>query len=122
LRAMPKPIVDITTSEQVHSCAQQALIGQILSEFPTSFVLYQSVLTQCRIKEKLKSGELIVAGDEWPIFLYQGEQYNPEDPWNGLFRNPVLVSVSADSSSSWSGSSGSDPGVQAYLYFSEFSR
>jgi hypothetical protein len=100
---MPKSIVDITTSEQEHSCAQQALIGPIPSVFSTSFVLYRSVLMQRRIKEKLKSGELIVAGDEWPIFLYQGEQYNPEDPWNGLFRNPVLVSVSADSFDAWSG-------------------
>jgi hypothetical protein len=50
---------------------------------------------QHSIKAKLKSGELIVAGDQWPIFLYHGEQYDPDDPWNGLLRNSLLVSVSA---------------------------
>jgi hypothetical protein len=36
---------------------------------------------------------MTVTGDQWPIFLYQGEHYDPEDPWNGLFRNSLLVSV-----------------------------
>jgi len=47
-----------------------------------------------RIKEKLRSGELAVPGDQWPIFLYHGYTYDPEDPWNGLFRSTLLVSVS----------------------------
>jgi hypothetical protein len=37
----------------------------------------------------------MVAGDQWPIFLYQGEQYDADDPWNGLFRSSILVSVSS---------------------------
>lgn len=45
------------------------------------------------IKVKLRSGETIVAGDHWPVFLYQGYVYDPEDPWKGLFRSAVLVSV-----------------------------
>jgi len=44
-------------------------------------------------KEKLRSGELAVPGDQWPIFLYHGYNYDPEDPWNGLFRSTILVSA-----------------------------
>ena len=46
-----------------------------------------------RIKDKLCSGELAVSGDQWPLFLYQGYDYNPEDPWNGLFKSTLLVYV-----------------------------
>jgi len=45
------------------------------------------------IKEKLRSGEMSVPGDQWPIFLYSGYTYDPEDPWNGLFRSSILVSA-----------------------------
>jgi hypothetical protein len=48
----------------------------------------------CRVKAKLKSGEILVTGDQWPIFLYAGYSYDPEDPWNGLLRSSLLVSVS----------------------------
>jgi hypothetical protein len=34
-----------------------------------------------------------VPGDQWPVFLYAGYDYDPEDPWKGLFRSPLLVSV-----------------------------
>ncbi|KIM76841.1 hypothetical protein PILCRDRAFT_77388 [Piloderma croceum F 1598] len=44
-------------------------------------------------KEKLRSGEMAVTGDQWPIFLYHGYSYGPEDPWNGLFRSSILVSA-----------------------------
>jgi len=37
---------------------------------------------------------MLIPGDQWPIFLYAGYQYDPEDPWKGLFRSPILVSVS----------------------------
>jgi hypothetical protein len=37
---------------------------------------------------------MIVPGDQWPIFLYAGSDYDPEDPWKGLFRGTLLVSVS----------------------------
>lgn len=39
---------------------------------------------------------MAVAGDQWPIFLYHGYCYDSEDPWNGLFRSTILVSVSLD--------------------------
>ncbi|THH16841.1 hypothetical protein EW146_g3868 [Bondarzewia mesenterica] len=43
------------------------------------------------IKDQLRNGELAVAGDQWPIFLYSGEVYDSEDPWNGLFRGALLL-------------------------------
>lgn len=46
-----------------------------------------------RTKEKLRNGELSVSGDHWPIFLYHGYHYDKEDPWNGLFRSSLLVTV-----------------------------
>ncbi|KAG1788774.1 uncharacterized protein HD556DRAFT_1433969 [Suillus plorans] len=42
-------------------------------------------------KECLKSGETTVCGDQWPIFLYAGYVYDPEDPWKGLLRSNILV-------------------------------
>ena len=36
---------------------------------------------------------MMVSGDQWPIFLYHGYAYDSEDPWNGLFRSAILVSV-----------------------------
>ena len=44
-------------------------------------------------RTKLENGELQVAGDQWPIFLYANYTYDPEDPWNGLLRSGLLVSV-----------------------------
>ena len=38
---------------------------------------------------------MAVPGDQWPIFLYQGYRYDPEDPWNGLFRSNLLICVCA---------------------------
>ena len=45
-------------------------------------------------RTKLENGELQVAGDQWPVFLYADYTYDPEDPWNGLLRSGLLVSVS----------------------------
>jgi hypothetical protein len=52
------------------------------------------MLISSRIQEKLRSGELAVPGDQWPAFLYAGLDYDPEDPWKGVFKNQILVSVS----------------------------
>ena len=46
------------------------------------------------IKEKLRTGEMHVRGDQWPFFLYADLAYDPDDPWNGLLRNQLLVYVS----------------------------
>jgi hypothetical protein len=45
-------------------------------------------------KEKLRSGEMRVRGDQWPYFLYADEKYDPNDPWLGLLRSQLLIMVS----------------------------
>ncbi|KAG2141304.1 hypothetical protein DEU56DRAFT_734239 [Suillus clintonianus] len=42
-------------------------------------------------KENLRSGEMLVSGDQWPIFLYANQVYNPEDPWCGLLRSRLCA-------------------------------
>ncbi|KAG2126797.1 hypothetical protein DEU56DRAFT_742755 [Suillus clintonianus] len=42
-------------------------------------------------KEHLRSGEMLVCGDQWPVFLYAHYIYDPEDPWCGLLRSRLLV-------------------------------
>ena len=46
------------------------------------------------MRTKLANGEIQVAGDQWPVFLYADYTYDPEDPWNGLLCSALLVSVS----------------------------
>ncbi|KAG6909311.1 hypothetical protein DXG01_001110 [Tephrocybe rancida] len=45
------------------------------------------------IKSKLGSGEKIVAGHHWPIFIYADSTFDPDDPWKGLLRSDILVKV-----------------------------
>jgi hypothetical protein len=81
--------------ELARYCAPLAWTGQTRSEYSRVTQYIPSHPTRhSRTKEKLRSGELAVAGDQWPIFLYHGEQYDPDDPWNGLFRSALLLSVS----------------------------
>jgi hypothetical protein len=47
-----------------------------------------------RIREALRSGSLIPAGDQWPLFLYKDFKFNQNDVWEGLFRSLLLVLVS----------------------------
>ncbi|KAL4063283.1 hypothetical protein V8B97DRAFT_2026475 [Scleroderma yunnanense] len=42
---------------------------------------------------KLTNGEIQVAGDQWPMFLYANYMYDPEDPWNGLLCSGLLISA-----------------------------
>ncbi|KIK46536.1 hypothetical protein CY34DRAFT_75837, partial [Suillus luteus UH-Slu-Lm8-n1] len=42
-------------------------------------------------KENLWSGDVLVCGDRWPIFLYAQYIYDPDDPWCGLLRSRLLV-------------------------------
>jgi hypothetical protein len=80
-------------------------------------------LTHPRIKEKLRSGEMAVSGDQWPTFLYHGYNYDSDDPWNGLFRSILLVSVRSRASQT-------SPimikeiiaGIQAYIYITKLRR
>ena len=45
------------------------------------------------VREKLASGEMIVVGDQWLLLVYADQQYDPDDPWDGLFRSNLLVCV-----------------------------
>lgn len=45
-------------------------------------------------KEKLRSGEMHVRGDQWPIFLYADLAFDQDAPWDGLLKNQLLVAVS----------------------------
>lgn len=53
-----------------------------------------NVLMVRSVKDRLRSGEIVVTGDRWPRFLYANCKYDPEDPWDGLLQNSILVSVS----------------------------
>jgi hypothetical protein len=46
-----------------------------------------------RTSAKLASGEIIVRGDQWPLLVYAKQRFNPEEPWDGLFRSELLVWV-----------------------------
>lgn len=59
-----------------------------------SLTCMASFLLLFRVKSGLLSGELVISGDMWPRFLYQNFEYNPEEPWEGLFRSGLLVRVS----------------------------
>ena len=47
----------------------------------------------CRVREQLKNGEIVVAGDQWPLLVYADHEYNAEEPWEGLFQSKLLVWV-----------------------------
>ncbi|KAF8833840.1 hypothetical protein BDN67DRAFT_992770 [Paxillus ammoniavirescens] len=47
-----------------------------------------------KTRMKLVNGQIQVAGDQWLIFLYVNYTYNTEDPWNGLLRSGLLISIS----------------------------
>ncbi|KAG1823891.1 uncharacterized protein BJ212DRAFT_1444806 [Suillus subaureus] len=47
--------------------------------------------SDAQTKESLKTGETAVHGDQWPMFLYAGCIYDPEDPWKGLLRSEILI-------------------------------
>ncbi|KAG1868585.1 hypothetical protein F4604DRAFT_1881509 [Suillus subluteus] len=42
-------------------------------------------------EQSLKSGEIAVRGDQWPMFLYAGSIHDAEDPCKGLLRSEMLV-------------------------------
>ncbi|KAG2088016.1 uncharacterized protein F5147DRAFT_748483 [Suillus discolor] len=46
-------------------------------------------------RENLCSGEIMVCGDQWPVFLYANHTYDAEDLWCGLLRSRLLTSYIA---------------------------
>ncbi|KAG6913971.1 hypothetical protein DXG01_003232 [Tephrocybe rancida] len=45
------------------------------------------------VRQKLNSGETLVQGDEWPVFIYAGYSYDSEVPWTGAFRSTLLLNA-----------------------------
>ncbi|KAF6764200.1 hypothetical protein DFP72DRAFT_799972, partial [Ephemerocybe angulata] len=43
------------------------------------------------VKRQMRSKEIIVTGEHWPLFLYQNETYHPLDPYNGFLKGNLLV-------------------------------
>jgi hypothetical protein len=87
-----KWITDFITKAWVHCYVPLTCSGLIPSKLCPGSHTYPNRLSY-RVKEKLWSGELAVAGDQWPIFLYAGCEYDPEDPWNGLLSSYQSVFV-----------------------------
>lgn len=77
---------------QEHCCALPILTGPSQRKMPYS-PLFAHTNRIHRNKEKLRSGEMHVRGDQWPIFLYADLAFDCDDPWNGLLRNQLLVIV-----------------------------
>jgi hypothetical protein len=55
---------------------------------------YLLLTSQARVWTKLVDGTMTVSGDQWPMMLYANQEYDPDDPWSGLFRSQILVWVS----------------------------
>ena len=43
--------------------------------------------------KKLANGDITPSGDQWPLLLYEDQKYDLDEPWDGLFRCKLLVSV-----------------------------
>jgi hypothetical protein len=41
----------------------------------------------------LRDAEYVVPGDQWPILLYQDYKFDESDPWKGLLRSKILITV-----------------------------
>jgi hypothetical protein len=91
--------------------------------FTTTFLIVQCWFIY-RTRKKLKDGEMVIPGDQWPVFLYAGYMYDPEDPWKGLFRSPLLISVGCPSTTEWHiiTDSVGNQGLQTCLHLSQLCR
>jgi hypothetical protein len=36
---------------------------------------------------------LTVCSNQWPMLMYANLEYDPNDPWSGLFRSQLLITV-----------------------------
>lgn len=79
-----------------HCSAPPALTGTALSKFGLfpAYATLNGLILFISVSAKLASGEMAVAGDQWPMLVYVNLQYDPEDPWSGLFRSQILIYVS----------------------------
>jgi hypothetical protein len=58
-----------------------------------NFVFFLTLPNSFRTRRKLIDGDITPSGNDWPIFVYAGESFDPDDPWNGLFHSIILVQV-----------------------------
>ena len=64
---------------------------------------------------------MVVYGDQWPMLLFANQEYDPDNPWEGLFRSQLLVWVCTLSyHSSPELTLLLHAGIQAHLYFAQF--
>ncbi|KAG6904033.1 hypothetical protein DXG01_013075, partial [Tephrocybe rancida] len=68
-------------------------IGQGYNHYVTGEFLCPAGLdwTNDEIRRKLGSGEQIVAGHHWPLFIYQNNIFDPSNPWKGLLKSDLLI-------------------------------
>jgi hypothetical protein len=64
---------------------------------------------------------MYVRGDQWPLFLYADEKFDPKRPWDGLLQNQILVLVRPCLNSGMELTPSTIIGIQAYLHIPEFS-
>jgi hypothetical protein len=85
------------TPLQGHCSAPPASTGTALSKFDSSltYTTLNGLTPFISVRAKLASGEMAVTGDQWPMLVYANLQYDPDDPWSGLFRSQILIYVSA---------------------------
>jgi hypothetical protein len=63
------------------------------SAFLLSHTFFALLTPPLSVREKLSNGETPVRGDQWPMLVYADQEYDPEAPWEGLFRSWILVWV-----------------------------
>ena len=88
---MSRRIVGSITLLPAPFSAPLVLTGMTPGELPLPINLF--FLISCSVREGLKNDEITVAGDQWPLLVYADCAYDPEEPWEGLFRNKLLVWV-----------------------------
>ncbi|RXW22181.1 hypothetical protein EST38_g3669 [Candolleomyces aberdarensis] len=50
-----------------------------------------SWISQTWVRRQLREKELQIPGNLWPMFVYENETYDDEEPWKGLFRGDLIV-------------------------------
>jgi hypothetical protein len=91
---------NVKTNRGYHHPATGALLcpaGLDWNDTESVFLLLRMLLMPLiptfRVREKLSSGEMPVRGDQWPMLVYADQEYDPQEPWEGLFRSRILVWV-----------------------------
>ena len=65
------------------------------SEFLSSPLSFDMTYRVCSsVRQNLANGDIGVSGDQWLLLLYEDQKYDPDEPWDGLFRCKLLVWVS----------------------------